>query len=178
MVFVLAVSSLLLTSCDGKIDTVEKDLDETDEVIEYSELSIGDNAPDFTAELVGGETFKLSDNKGKIIIVNIWATWCGPCVGEMPAFQQLFEEYGDELAICCVNSGDDKEVVDKFVSENGYTFPIAYDTDYKICDKYPTDGIPYTVIIDGEGKVSKTFLGASSAEEQYKEYKSAIDAAK
>lgn len=144
----------------------------------YNELEVGDKAPDFTAELVGGESFTLSDKSGKVTVINIWATWCMPCVGEMPAFQMLLDEYGDDIAICAVNSCEDKEVVDSFVTENNYTFPIAYDPDGEICRKFPTDGIPYTVIVDAEGNVSSIYIGAAGAEEQYKEYKAAIEAAK
>ena len=66
--------------------------------------------------------------------------------------------------------------VDKFASDNGYTFPIAYDVEGDICKKYPSDGIPYTVIIGTDGKVAKIYVGAYDAETQYQEYKSAIDA--
>ena len=75
-----------------------------------------------------------------------------------------------------VNCMEDKESVDKFASDNGYTFPIAYDVEGDICKKYPSDGIPYTVIIGTDGKVAKIYVGAYDAETQYQEYKSAIDA--
>lgn len=142
----------------------------------YEELSEGDSAPDFTAETIGGGEFKLSDQSDKVVILNFWATWCSPCVGEMPAFQRLHDEYGDELAVLAVNYMEDKETVDKFASDNGYTFPIAYDVEGDICRKYPSDGIPYTVIIGKDGKAAKIYVGAADAESQYKEYKSAIDA--
>ncbi len=142
----------------------------------YEALSEGDSAPDFTAETIGGGEFKLSDKSDKVVILNFWATWCKPCVGEMPAFQRLYEEYGDNLEVLAVNSMEDKETVDRFALDNGYTFPIAYDEEGDICKKYPSDGIPYTVIIGTDGKVAKIYLGAYDAETQYKEYKSDLDA--
>ncbi|MGN0425699.1 MAG: TlpA family protein disulfide reductase [Acetatifactor sp.] len=134
-------------------------------------------APDFTVELGDGSQFTLSDSKGKVVLINIWATWCGPCCAEMPAFQRLYEEYGDELQIVAVNYAEKRKDVDKFIADNGYTFPFAYDEEAKIMGLYPSDGIPYTIIIDKEGKVFRTFLGARSAEEQYEAYHGAIEEA-
>lgn len=141
----------------------------------YMELSEEDLAPDFTAETVDGKTFVLSEQKGKVVLLNFWATWCGPCVGEMPAFEKLYSEYGEKIAILAVDCAEDKDTVKQFVSDNGYTFPIAYDTEGTISAKYPTSGIPYTLVIGKDGKVQKTFLGADDADAQYIEYKKAID---
>lgn len=139
------------------------------------ELSEEDLAPDFTAETVDGKTFVLSEQKGKVVLLNFWATWCGPCVGEMPAFEKLYSEYGEKIAILAVDCAEDKDTVKQFVSDNGYTFPIAYDTEGAISAKYPTSGIPYTLVIGKDGKVQKTFLGADDADAQYIEYKKVID---
>lgn len=171
----LAASLILLSSCGDNTDGTDGGEDTN---IVYDELKTGDKAPDFTADLTNGESFTLSDKTGKVTVINIWATWCKPCVGEMPAFQMLLDEYGDDIAICAVNFLEDKEVVDRFVTENKYTFPIAYDTDGEICKKYPSDGIPYTVIVDAQGNVASIYVGAGSAEEQFKEYKNAIEAAR
>ena len=137
-------------------------------------LHEGDIAPDFTAELVGGGTFKMSDYDDKIVLLNFWATWCGPCVGEMPAFERLKNDGIENLEIICINDIEDKQSVDSFVSQEGYTFNIGYDVAGKIGIYYPTDGIPYTLVID-HGKIEKIYLGADNADVQYKEYKSAIE---
>lgn len=142
----------------------------------YGVLSEGDAAPDFTAELADGNTFTLSEQKGKVVLLNFWATWCGPCVGEMPTFEKLYSEYGDKVSILAVNCLEDKETVNQFIEEEGYTFPIAYDEEGTINMKYPSEGIPYTLIIDGEGVIQKIYVGAADAETQYQEYKSAIEA--
>lgn len=134
-------------------------------------------APDFTVELNDGSQFTLSAAKGKVVLINIWATWCGPCCGEMPAFQRLYEEYGDDLQIVAVNYAEKKKDVDRFAADNGYTFPFAYDEEASVMELYPSDGIPYTILIDKEGRIFKTFLGARSAEEQYQVYHSAIEEA-
>lgn len=142
----------------------------------YHILSKGDAAPDFTADLADGTTFILSEQQGKVILLNFWATWCGPCVREMPAFEKLHGEYEEDVVILAVNCMEDTEIVDAFLKENGYTFPIAYDTDGSINMRYPTQGIPYTLVIDAEGIIRNIYVGAADAETQYQEYKGAIDA--
>lgn len=138
-------------------------------------LEVGDKYPDFSGKLLNGETFKLSDYEGKVMLINFWATWCGPCVGEMPAFPRLVEKYGDDLILVAVNVAQDAETVQAFADENGYDFNIVLDPDYSISDLYPTDGIPYTVIVDREGNISEIHLGASEADEMFEIYCGDID---
>ena len=142
---------------------------------EYTAAEEGGEMRDFTGEIVSGEKFTLSDQKGKVIFLNFWATWCGPCVGELPAFPRLVEKYGDDLCLVTVNCGEDKETVESFLSENGYAFSALLDTDYAISDIYPTDGIPYTLIFDRDGKISHIQLGAGDADEMFDMYCEAID---
>lgn len=143
----------------------------------YQELSTGDVAPDFTVETVSGNDFTLSEQNGKVVLLNFWATWCGPCVEEMPAFERLYGEYGEEIAILAVNCMEDTISVAQFLADKGYTFPIAYDPEGAVNMKYPTDGIPYTLVIGKDGTVKNIYLGARGADAQYEEYKSAIDEA-
>ncbi|MBR6345655.1 MAG: TlpA family protein disulfide reductase [Lachnospiraceae bacterium] len=137
----------------------------------FVELSEGDVAPDFTVTLVNGDTFTLSDYDDEVVLLNFWATWCPPCVGEMPALQNLYED-GDAVIIG-IDCGETKADVDSFVSENGYTYNIGYDEYYTVEDYYPTDGIPYTLIIN-KGVIYKIFVGAYGADVMYEEYGSAI----
>lgn len=145
------------------------------ETVTYQPLSEGDAAPDFTASLADGSTFTLSEQQGKVVLLNFWATWCGPCVREMPAFEKLHTEYEEDAVILAVNCLEDTGTVDAFIAENEYTFPIAYDTEGSVSMRYPTQGIPYTLVIDGEGIIQKIYVGAADAETQYQEYKGAID---
>ena len=139
-------------------------------------LEIGDKYRDFTGELLSGDSFKLSDHEGKVILLNFWATWCGPCVGEMPAFPRLIEKYGEDLVLVAVDVAEDAETVKTFADENGYTINIVLDPEYEICDLYPTDGIPYTLIIGRDGKISNIHLGASDADSMFLKYCDDIDA--
>lgn len=143
--------------------------------VAIKDLKEGDEAPSFTAKLVDGSEFKMSEHKDEIVLLNFFATWCGPCMMEMPAFEKLKNDNYSNLAILCVDCMEDKETVDAFVKDEGYTFPIAYDEDGAIEAYYPTDGIPYTLVINN-GVIEKIYVGAVDAETQYKEYKEAIDA--
>lgn len=165
---------------ESEQDAVQEETNETeeqDDSASYQELQEGDTAPDFTADLADGSTFTLSEQRGKVVLLNFWATWCGPCVEEMPAFEKLHKEYGEEVAVLAVNSLEDEETVRQFVAETGYTFPIAFDVEGTVNMKYPTDGIPYTLVIGKDGTVQNIFVGATDADTQYQEYKSAIDSA-
>lgn len=138
-------------------------------------IAEGDAYRDFTATLTDGSEFTLSDHEGKVILLNFWATWCGPCVGEMPAFEKLQETYGEDLVLLAVNSGEDEGTVTSFLEKNGYTFPVALDPDYEAAMLYPSDGIPYTVIIGTDGKVAAIQVGAADADTMYAHYCEVID---
>lgn len=131
-------------------------------------------APDFTAQLLDGASITLSELQGKPVIINFWATWCGPCVREMPAFERLKEDFGDKIGIIAVNCGDDTDTVKDFVEENGYTFPIALDEEFAVSMLYPTSSIPYTVVLDAQGKVTHVSAGAADADTMYERYKEAL----
>ncbi len=173
IVVMLLFVSLGMTACgtEKENDSVSNNVEE----MGIKELQVGDVAPEFTAKLVDGSTFILKEKEGKVILLNFWATWCGPCVGEMPAFQDLYEEYGEKIEILAVNCMEDKQTIDRFVEETGYQFPIAYDVEGKICITYPSSGIPYTLVIGKDGTVKKIYVGAADAQTQYRIYKAAID---
>ena len=148
-----------------------------DSVIEFKPgmpIKEGVAAPDFTGELMDGTSITLSELQGKPVIINFWATWCGPCVKEMPAFERLKDDFGDKIGIIAVNCGDDAETVKDFVEENGYTFPVVLDEAYSISMLYPTNSIPYTVVLDAEGKVTHISTGALDADTMYERYKEAL----
>lgn len=180
-ILMVAILSVAIEGCTSK-DVTSEERSTKDNIVtakpkESKMLSEGDVVPDFTAETVDGNTFNLSDQKGKVVLLNFWATWCGPCVGEMPAFERLYNEYGEKVSILAVNCEEDKNTVSQFISDSGYTFPVAYDVDGDISTQYSTSGIPYTLVIGKDGLIKKIFLGADSdADVQYNEYKKAIDA--
>ena len=125
-------------------------------------------APDFTVYDLEGNPHKLSDFRGKPVVLNFWATWCGYCKMEMPDFNEKYQEYGEDVHFLMVNVTDgSQETVEKasaFVAEEGYSFPVYYDTSLEAATAYPTSGLPVTFIIDAEGAVIAWQQGMMNAE--------------
>ncbi|MDX1638465.1 MAG: TlpA disulfide reductase family protein [Balneolaceae bacterium] len=124
-------------------------------------------ATDFTVDLVNGETFTLSEQKGKVVLMNIWATWCAPCADEMPDFIDLYEKYRDDGLVILGVSIDEqgRSVVKPFMEKFDVTYPVVID-DGTIMDKYgPTMGIPTTYIIDKQGTLKYFSVGALTKKE-------------
>lgn len=113
-------------------------------------------AVDFELQDLEGNTVKLSDQEGKVVFVNFWATWCGYCDEEMPDMQKMYEEYEltrDDFIILAVNVAEDKEVVETYIEENDFEFTVLFDTDGKVAQQYYATGLPTTWMIDREGNV-------------------------
>lgn len=175
---IILILSILLFSCgdieNGKTET-ESDIETEDENIVYEELVVGDTAPDFIVELLDGNTVKLSDFKGKAVFLNFWATWCGPCILEFPAIQQLSDAFPDDLAVIAVNCSEKKAKVKEFIDDNDYDFNVGLDENGKIQIKYPTMGIPYSVVIDPDGVITSIHLGAD--DKMFPIYEAAVNEA-
>lgn len=125
-------------------------------------------AADITVKNMDGEDVKLSDYFGKPIILNFWATWCGPCQAEMPDFDEAYKEYGDEIEFMMVNqtdgSNDTVEGAAAFIENAGYSFPIYFDTTLKASVAYHVTSIPRTVFINADGTVLEQYKGMMSGE--------------
>ncbi len=121
-------------------------------------------APDFTVTDPNGNPVSLSDFAGQSVVVNFWASWCGPCKSEMPHFQAAYEEYGDEIAFLMVNLaegfGDTREKAEAFLAD--YTFPVYYDTDSDAAITYGITGVPVTLFIDSQGYLVSSKIGMLS----------------
>jgi len=125
-------------------------------------------APDFTVYDAEGNAVSLSDFSGKPVVINFWATWCGYCVKEMPAFEKAFAEYGDEVVFMIINVTDGqqetKEDAVEFIEENGFTFPVYYDTDLSATFAYGAYSLPATGFVTESGVFAGGQLGAMSEE--------------
>lgn len=128
-------------------------------------------APDFTVYDAEGNPVSLSDFAGKPVVINFWATWCGFCVKEMPAFEKAAAEYGDEVVFMMINVTDGqsetKEEAMAFIEENGYTFPVYYDTELSATYAYGAYSLPATGFITSEGVFAGGQMGAMSGETLY-----------
>ncbi|MBQ2854161.1 MAG: redoxin domain-containing protein [Oscillospiraceae bacterium] len=111
--------------------------------------------PDFTVYDLEGNAHRLSDYRGKPVILNFWASWCGPCKAEMPDFEEAYQTYGEDIHFLMVNLTDGRaetpEVVAAFIAEQGYTFPVFCDSDMDASAVYGINAIPVSYFIDAEG---------------------------
>lgn len=121
-------------------------------------------APGFTVFNEAEEAISLSDLQGKPVVINFWASWCGPCKSEMPMFQDMYDTYGEELHFMMVNMTDGSretvETAQAYIEEAGYTFPVYYDTDLEAAYAYYVSSVPATYFIDAEGNFVAYGLGA------------------
>ena len=112
-------------------------------------------APDFTVYDAEGNPLTLSSLRGKPVVVNFWASWCSPCKGEMPDFEEAYKKYGADIQFLIVNMTDgDRETVESakaYIESVGYTFPVFYDTQLEAAYAYAVYSIPATYFINAEG---------------------------
>ena len=126
----------------------------------------GHTAPDFEVQMFDGSTIKLADLKGKVVLLNFWATWCPPCRAELARVQKdIIERFqGEPFVFIPVSRGEKRETVAAFRETMGYTFPMGLDTESTIYKKYAQTYIPRNFLIDKEGKVVKASVGYDEAE--------------
>lgn len=125
-------------------------------------------APDFTVYDRDGNKVKLSDLKGKPVVLNFWASWCPPCKGEMPDFNEKYLEYKDDVHFMMVNLTDGyqetKESAENFLNSTDYTFPVYFDSDMEGAYTYGIYSVPQTFFIDADGILITGAQGAISGE--------------
>lgn len=125
-------------------------------------------APDFTLNLfeaMGGGEFTLSENLGKVIVINFWASWCGPCRAEAPALQQVWEAYKDtgEVVVVGVDYVDNTNDALGYINEFGITYPNGPDLGTRISDDYHITGVPETFIVGKDGRIYRFIYAGVSA---------------
>ncbi|HKA31722.1 MAG TPA: redoxin domain-containing protein [Candidatus Binatia bacterium] len=118
------------------------------------------SAPDFTLVDLAGRRISLKQLEGKVVFLNFWATWCGPCREEMPMMEALHREYKDQgLAVVAVNFREDKESVRRFFDELGLTFQALLDPKGEVSDRYGAFSLPLTYLIDRHGRFVGKAIG-------------------
>ena len=141
-------------------EVVEETEDGPDDIAETTLINAGDIAPDFTAEMLDGSRVTLSELKGKPTLLIFWATWCPPCRMELSKLQEhIIDPYGDRINVLPLSRGEERSVVEEYISKMGYTFAVGLDSDQSIFNKYATNYIPRCFVIDAKGKVLYSGVG-------------------
>jgi peroxiredoxin len=140
----------------GKVMSLDDAIRELD-LIRPSRQKI---AEDFALKTPDGKTFRLSEQRGKTVIVNFWATWCPPCREEMPAMERLYQQHRDRgLVLVAVSLDADPAVVAPYLKQNKLSFPIALDPKSEIANKYGVRALPSSFIVDRDGTMTALALG-------------------
>ena len=124
-------------------------------------VTVGQPAPDFTLETADGKRFRLSEARGKVVVVNFWATWCAPCREEMPSFQAASRDHAQDVLFVGVNttSVDNRDEAIAFAQRLGITFPILFDDRGATQAAYGVRGLPATFFIGADGVTKAKTLG-------------------
>lgn len=123
-------------------------------------LREGDNAPNFTLETMDGDSVSLVDYKGKGVLINFWASWCGPCRREMPAIERRYQKYKDSgFAVLAVNVGESEVSARGFVRSQQLSFPILLDREKQVTKLYHVGSLPHSVFIKPDGTIAKIVIG-------------------
>ncbi|MDC0935132.1 TlpA disulfide reductase family protein [Pirellulales bacterium] len=135
----------------------------------------GQPAPEFELDLLDGTRFRLKESRGKIVVLDFWATWCGPCMQAMPRIAEVVDEFADQdVQWIAVNLQESKARIESSLDRLDLDVTVALDEDGIVAHRYQVTGIPQTVVIDREGNVAKLFIGGGPRFE--KQLREAIEA--
>jgi len=124
-------------------------------------------ASDFELKDIDGATHRLSDYRGKVLIVNFWATWCPPCREEMPSMQRAWKKLEQEgIAMLAVNVGEDEDTIFQFTANYPVEFPLLMDRDSAVTGAWPVRGLPTTFVVDPQGRLAYRAIGGREWDDQ------------
>lgn len=128
--------------------------------------SVGMPIEDFHLTDLNGRTQSISQYRGKIVLLNFWATWCKPCTKEMPAMQSTYDKLRDEgFTVLAINELEDDDKVREHIMQYGHTFPVLMDRDNQVANQFGVFGLPVSVFIDGQGRVQEYIKGGLLTEQ-------------
>ncbi|MBU2608008.1 MAG: TlpA family protein disulfide reductase [Chloroflexi bacterium] len=154
-------AGLLLAGCSNEASPPPASQPPASTPDETSAPEIGNLAPDFQLQTLDGQTFSLSGVRGKPVLLNFWATWCGPCRFEMPFLQEIYDEYSNKgLVVIAVDIGESKSDVENFMQREGLTLPALLDSQTEVAKLYRVAAIPTTFFIDKDGIIRGRQIGA------------------
>ena len=131
---------------------------------------VGTAVEDFQLVDLSGKMQSLSQYRGKIVLLNFWATWCKPCTTEMPAMQTIYDKLRDKgFVVLAINELEDDAKVREHIKQYGHTFPVLMDRDNKVANQFGVFGLPVSVFIDQEGRVQEYIKGGLLTEQKIDE---------
>lgn len=129
-------------------------------------VALQEQAPDFTLKSLEGSNLRLEEYRGDVVLINFWASWCGPCRQEMPVLDKLHHRYEDAgFAVLGVNVEGEVAPAQKIVDKTNVTFPILIDEGQSVSERYALEAMPSTVVVDRDGKVRYIHLGYKPGDE-------------
>ncbi len=146
---------LTLVGCSGDPDSAGTHEDSAAEVAKTTLIHVGDPAPEISCELLDGGRFELKDQRDKVVLVNFFATWCGPCIAEMPHLRsQVWERFkGADFVMVSIAREESASIVAPFAAKHELTWPVALDQERAVYGRYAEAYIPRNFVIDREGVV-------------------------
>ena len=127
-------------------------------------INVGNRAPDFTLEALDGTRVSLQDHRGKVILINFWATWCPPCRAEIPDIEAAFKARQDEgFLVLGINVEEARAIVTPFVNAFEMSYPVLLDESGRLLQTYRAQGLPMSVIIDQDGVIQARHVGFLTA---------------
>lgn len=140
-------------------------------LITTTSVQAQEDAPDFTLKSTTGDNQRLAEQRGNVVMLNFWASWCAPCRKEMPLLDELYQRYQSAgFVLYGINVESDTAAADKLLEDIPVSFPVLYDPTSKVSELYGVDAMPTTILIDRDGKIRYTNRGYRSGdEEKYRE---------
>lgn len=172
-IVLLVGATLSYTVLSGRYLEKQRNNEPTVPVSQALESAKAFNMKDKTGETVSSTSFT-----GKPVVMNFWASWCGPCKMEMPDFEKMYQQYGEEIQFAMINlitERETKETGMAYVEKNNFTFPIYFDVDEEGASAYKVYSIPTTVFINADGKVQKVHTGYISRQQLEQEILSLLE---
>jgi peroxiredoxin len=162
----LAVLWLIFLPAQGRAQMAEIARLRAAKLAETSTVQVGDSAPDFSTATADGEDFTLAEEKGRVVVLNFFATWCGPCLVELPHIESIWKRHhaSDKFRLLVVGREESLEKVREFREANGFTFPVAPDPDRAIYSLFAHSSIPRTIVISPEGVIVYSKAGFDPAD--------------
>lgn len=131
-----------------------------------SAVELEDTVPDFTLKSMNGENLRLEEYRGKVVLINFWASWCGPCRQEMPILQKIHDRYEPlGFTVLGVNVDEKQEKARRIVERLDVDFPLLLDTDQLVSEAYDVNAMPYSVLVGRDGKINYIHRGYKPGDE-------------